>query len=330
MSYDPFEVLQEKVAAPRLRREDRAPEREAPSVSLAEAAEQSGLPEAVLAAAVRKGTLPSRTIAEQGVLRPGVQLDEVEFARESLSTSEVLPGGAEDAVDAERAEAAPSTSEPESAPEPEERAEAASLEDDVDAENPGPENPGPENPGPENTGPEDPGFGEPADRDDGASTALVEVELAVQGWREAKEALEVAREEHRAELVRLERVLLASEAREASTRRWGRVGAVAAGLVLLAAGAFVVQLQSGHGEALASERARAGLLEGQLEVTGQQLRERTGEVAAQRAAAAAAAERASVEATRASALGARVEALEAERAAAAAAWASALSSLGWR
>jgi hypothetical protein len=105
---------------------------------------------------------------------------------------------------------------------------------------------------------------------------------------------------------------------------------VAAGLVLLAAGVFVVRLQSGHGEAIAGERARAGLLEGQLQVTGQQLRERTGEVAAQRAAAAAAVERAEVEASRASALEARVEALEAERAAAAEAWAGALSALGWR
>ena len=323
MSYDPFEVLQEKVAAPRPRREDRAPEREAPSVSLAEAAEQSGLPEAVLAAAVRKGTLPSRTIAEQGVLRPGVQLDEVEFARESLSTPGALPVEVDeavevdDAVEAEPAEEAPPAPEPEPEPGPEreERGETPSLEDSERAEDPG-------------------GDGaadrDPTDRDDGASTALVEVELAVQGWREAKEALEVAREEHRAELVRLERVILASEAREASTRRWGRAGAVAAGLVLLAAGVFVVRLQSGHGEAIAGERARAGLLEGQLQVTGQQLRERTGEVAAQRAAAAAAVERAEVEASRASALEARVEALEAERAAAAEAWAGALSALGWR
>ena len=315
MSYDPFEVLQERVAAPRPRREDRAPAREAPSVSLAEAAEQSGLPEAVLAAAVRKGTLPSRTIAEQGVLRPGVQLDEVEFARESLSTPGALPVEVDEAVEAEPAEEAPPAPEPEPGPEREERGETPSLEDPEPAEDPG-------------------GDGaadrDPADRDDGASTALVEVELAVQGWREAKEALEVAREEHRAELVRLERVILASEAREASTRRWGRAGAVAAGLVLLAAGVFVVRLQSGHGEAIAGERARAGLLEGQLQVTGQQLRERTGEVAAQRAAAAAAVERAEVEASRASALEARVEAFEAERAAAAEAWAGALSALGWR
>ena len=321
MSYDPFEVLQEKVAAPRPRREDRAPEREAPSVSLAEAAEQSGLPEAVLAAAVRKGTLPSRTIAEQGVLRPGVQLDEVEFARESLSTPGALPVEVDeavevdDAVEAEPAEEAPPAPEPEPGPEREERGEAPSLEDPEPVEDPGGD---------------DAADRDPADRDDGASTALVEVELAVQGWREAKEALEVAREEHRAELVRLERVILASEAREASTRRWGRAGAVAAGLVLLAAGVFVVRLQSGHGEAIAGERARAGLLEGQLQVTGQQLRERTGEVAAQRAAAAAAVERAEVEASRASALEARVEALEAERAAAAEAWAGALSALGWR
>ena len=232
MSYDPFEVLQERVAAPRPRREDRAPAREAPSVSLAEAAEQSGLPEAVLAAAVRKGTLPSRTIAEQGVLRPGVQLDEVEFARESLSTPGALPVEVDeavevdDAVEAEPAEEAPPAPEPEPEPGPEreERGETPSLEDPEPAE--------------------DPADRDPTDRDDGASTALVEVELAVQGWREAKEALEVAREEHRAELVRLERVILASEAREASTRRWGRAGAVAAGLVLLAAGVFVVPFLS--------------------------------------------------------------------------------------
>ena len=153
MSYDPFEVLQEKVAAPRPRREDRAPAREAPSVSLAEAAEQSGLPEAVLAAAVRKGTLPSRTIAEQGVLRPGVQLDEVEFARESLSTPDTLPVEVDDAVEAEPAEEAPS------APEREERGEAPSLEDPEPVEDPGGD---------------DAADRDPADRDDGASTALVE------------------------------------------------------------------------------------------------------------------------------------------------------------
>ena len=91
MSYDPFEVLQEKVAAPRLQREEQAAAAPSPSISLAEAAEQSGLPEAVLAAAVRKGTLNTRTIADDGVLRPGVQLDEVAFARESLLTRAAPP-----------------------------------------------------------------------------------------------------------------------------------------------------------------------------------------------------------------------------------------------
>ena len=51
MSYDPFEVLQEKVAAPRSQGAEREAVPATPSISLAEAAEQSGLPEAVLAAA---------------------------------------------------------------------------------------------------------------------------------------------------------------------------------------------------------------------------------------------------------------------------------------
>ncbi|MDB4736467.1 hypothetical protein OAF93_01740, partial [Planctomycetota bacterium] len=61
MSYDPFEVLQEKVAAPRPQGTERDAAPATPSISLAEAAEQSGLPEAVLAAAVRKGTLNTHT-----------------------------------------------------------------------------------------------------------------------------------------------------------------------------------------------------------------------------------------------------------------------------
>ncbi|MBL6757722.1 MAG: hypothetical protein ISQ11_15090 [Planctomycetes bacterium] len=312
MSYDPFEVLQEKVAAPRSQGAEREAVPATPSISLAEAAEQSGLPEAVLAAAVRKGTLNTHTIADDGVLQPGVQLDEVEFARESLITDRAPRDAGEDgaAVEpeptADEGPAGPdSKAQPEPEPEPEPEPAGSSPSDEERAQG-----------------------AAAADEDRGG--ALVEVELAVQGWREAKEALEVAREEHRAELVRLERVIVASEAREASTRRWGRAAAVAAGVLLLGAAGFVIQLQSEHGETLSTERARAGLLEGQLQAAGQQLEQRAGEVERQAEAAAAAASRASQEAARAEALASRVSELEADRAAAAAAWEQALSSMGWR
>ena len=310
MSYDPFEVLQEKVAAPRPQGTEREAAPATPSISLAEAAEQSGLPEAVLAAAVRKGTLNTHTIADDGVLQPGVQLDEVEFARESLITDRAPRDAGEDgaAVEPEpTADEGPAGPETKAQPEPEPEPEPAgsSPSDEERAQG-----------------------AAAADEDRGG--ALVEVELAVQGWREAKEALEVAREEHRAELVRLERVIVASEAREASTRRWGRAAAVAAGVLLLGAAGFVIQLQSEHGETLSTERARAGLLEGQLQAAGQQLEQRAGEVERQAEAAAAAASRASQEAARAEALASRVSELEADRAAAAAAWEQALSSMGWR
>jgi hypothetical protein len=275
---------------------------------LAEAAEQSGLPEAVLAAAVRKGTLNTHTIADDGVLQPGVQLDEVEFARESLITDRAPRDAGEDgaAVEPEpTADEGPAGPDSKAQPEPEPEPAGSSPSDEERAQG-----------------------AAAADEDRGG--ALVEVELAVQGWREAKEALEVAREEHRAELVRLERVIVASEAREASTRRWGRAAAVAAGVLLLGAAGFVIQLQSEHGETLSTERARAGLLEGQLQAAGQQLEQRASEVERQAEAAAAAASRASQEAARAEALASRVSELEADRAAAAAAWEQALSSMGWR
>jgi len=308
MSYDPFEVLQEKVAAPRPQGTERDAAPATPSISLAEAAEQSGLPEAVLAAAVRKGTLNTHTIADDGVLQPGVQLDEVEFARESLITDRAPRDAGEDgaAVEPEpTADEGPAGPDSKAQPEPEPEPAGSSPSDEERAQG-----------------------AAAADEDRGG--ALVEVELAVQGWREAKEALEVAREEHRAELVRLERVIVASEAREASTRRWGRAAAVAAGVLLLGAAGFVIQLQSEHGETLSTERARAGLLEGQLQAAGQQLEQRAGEVERQAEAAAAAASRASQEAARAEALASRVSELEADRAAAAAAWEQALSSMGWR
>lgn len=303
MSYDPFEVLQEKVAAPRSQGAEREAAPATPSISLAEAAEQSGLPEAVLAAAVRKGTLNTHTIADDGVLQPGVQLDEVEFARESLATDSTPRGESARSV-------APAQEEGVDPPAPE-------IDDAPGAGQPSTEE---ETPGAQS---------EPATEPE-SSAALVEVELAVQGWREAKEALEVAREEHRAELVRLERVIVASEVRETSTRRWGRASAVVAGLILVGAAGFVIQLQSEHGETLSTERGRAGLLEGQLQSAGQQLEQRASEVERQAEAAAAAASRASQEAARAEALASRVSELEADRAAAAAAWEQALSSMGWR
>jgi short subunit dehydrogenase-like uncharacterized protein len=105
---------------------------------------------------------------------------------------------------------------------------------------------------------------------------------------------------------------------------------VAAGVLLLGAAGFVIQLQSEHGETLSTERARAGRLEGQLQSAGQQLEQRASEVERQAEAAAAAASRASQEAARAEALASRVSELEADRAAAAAAWEQALSSMGWR
>ena len=318
MSYDPFEVLQEKVAAPRPQGTERDAAPATPSISLAEAAEQSGLPEAVLAAAVRKGTLNTHTIADDGVLQPGVQLDEVEFARESLITDRTpreaesrgpaveLDPVAEIAPDGAESQAQPGA-EPDVEPEAEPEAETAGSSPSGEERSQG-----------------------AAGADENRGGALVEVELAVQGWREAKEALEVAREEHRAELVRLERVIVASEAREASTRQWGRASAVAAGVLLLGAAGFVIQLQSEHGETLSTERTRAGRLEGQLQSAGQQLEQRASEVERQAEAAAAAANRASQEAARAEALAGRVSELEADRAAAAAAWEQALSSMGWR
>jgi hypothetical protein len=314
MSYDPFEVLQEKVAAPRPQGAEREAAPATPSISLAEAAEQSGLPQAVLAAAVRKGTLNTHTIADDGVLQPGVQLDEVELARESLVADRPSRGAESRGPVVEPdsvAEDAPDGTEPQALP---------GAEPDVE--------PGAETAG-SSPSEEERAHGS-AGPDEDRGGALVEVELAVQGWREAKEALEVAREEHRAELVRLEKVIVASEVREASSRRWGRAAAVAAGVLLLGAAGFVIQLQSEHGETLSTERARVGLLEGQLQAAGQQLEQRASEVERQVEAAAAAASRASQEAARAEALTSRVTELEADRAAAAAAWEQALASMGWR
>ena len=101
--------------------------------------------------------------------------------------------------------------------------------------------------------------------------ALETVDMAVQGWREAREALDVARREHREEITRtiaayenqlqlrdqdLARTVALADAREVRAVRWGRVAAL--GLVVaLAAG---VKLTGDAGERLATERVRAGIL----------------------------------------------------------------------
>lgn len=116
--------------------------------------------------------------------------------------------------------------------------------------------------------PEEPVAGQP---EQAGSQELQTVDVAIQGWREAREALEVSRREHREELTRTiasyEGQLRARDAhgaeasrshgaREARAVRWGRAAAVAL-LAVLAMGVWLTGRASGR---LADERVRAGIL----------------------------------------------------------------------
>jgi len=94
--------------------------------------------------------------------------------------------------------------------------------------------------------------------------------MAVQGWREAKDALELARTDHREELAR---IAGAHERELRAATGGGRLARLASALLatLLAVGVGVAfKLQADAARVLADERGRAGKLEGQLEAVGEQ------------------------------------------------------------
>ena len=218
---------------------------------------------------IKKGTLRSVRVLHRDSIVVGVELEELarHYDIEQPATApEAAPAGAEQPHGAQ-------ASEPTRQP-------------STEAEQPANPSPGPSkaDSGPEvarETNPgEQPTSGAPGPEESPRSQALETVDMAVQGWREAREALEVARREHREEITRtiasyenqlqlrdqdLARHVSVSEAREARATRWGRVAAL--GLVLaLAAG---VQLTEDAGERLSTERVRAGVLDqqkGALEV----------------------------------------------------------------
>ena len=147
------------------------------------------------------------------------------------------------------------------------------------------------------------------------------MDVAIQGWREAREALEVSRREHREELTRTiasyESQLQARDAhgaeatrdhdaREARAVLWGRAAAIG----LVAALALGGWLTGETSDRLADERVRAAILTEQTRAIAAEKAALEGALERQGAALEAAGEALERAEADASALGAEREALE--------------------
>jgi len=220
-------------------------------IPLAAAAAMEGVPSVqALRKRIKKGTLQSVRVLHRDSIVVGVELEELArhypgaFGSEGTTTP---PPDAHDKQPQGHAE------QPGTPPEAHERPHSAPIEEQPVAPEPQPE--------------------ETADEQPGATGAqeLQTVDVAIQGWREAREALEVSRREHREELTRTiasyESLLRARDtqgaeatrihgAREARAVRWGR----AAAITLLAALVIGNWLMGRAGDRLADERVRAGIL----------------------------------------------------------------------
>ena len=265
-------------------------------ISLAEAAELEGVPTVqALRQRIKRGTLRSVRVMRGGAIVAGVELEELErvFGATAAPLEGEQGGGKAEQGDKQGEQAPTGAGGP--------------AEDKAEAR-------------PEQGG----GKPEPeATSSRGSSNALQTVEMAVQGWREAKDALELARTDHREELAR---IAGAHERELRAATGGGRLARLASALLatLLAVGVGVAfNLQADAARVLADERGRAGKLEGQLEAVGEQ-----------NAKAALALE---VELERGRTLSAEreriageLEELQAERQAAQEAAKAALSRIGWR
>lgn len=253
-------------------------------IPLAAAAAMEGVPSVqALRKRIKKGTLRSVRVLHRDSIVVGVELDEL--ARHypgAVATGGTTPPASTSPVEQPAGASEPRNNPPEAHVEPQ---SSPSEEEPVVPE-----------PQPEESAAEQP---EPA-----GSQELQTVDVAIQGWREAREALEMSRREHREEITRTiasyESQLRARDAqgteatgihsaREARALRWG----LAAAIGLLAALAVGVWLTGRAGDRLADERVRAGILT-----------EQTRALSAEKAALEGALER------KGAALGAAGEALE--------------------
>ena len=219
-------------------------------IPLAAAAAMEGVPSVqALRKRIKKGTLQSVRVLHRDSIVVGVELEEL--ARHYPGPT---PGGTTPAPPSPL-EGQPSgpPERPCTPPEAHEEQPSCSLEGEPVAPD---------------AQPEEPLAGQP---EQAGSQELQTVEVAIQGWREAREALEVSRREHREELTRTiasyEGQLRArdahraeasrnQDAREARAVRWGRAAAMAL-IAVLAMGVWLAGRASGR---LADERVRAGIL----------------------------------------------------------------------
>jgi hypothetical protein len=273
------------------------------ALSLKEAAALEGVPSVqALRQRIQRGTLQTVRVTRGGSVIVGVEFEELErIFGVTLGPSEAEHGPGKDEQAEEQAEQGPEGSgEPES-----DREEARS--------------------GNEHRKPEsDPSSYE------GASTALQTVEMAVQGWREAKDALELARIDHREELTRL---ASAHERELKAATGGGRLARLVSGLLatLLVVGAgLAFKLQADAGRKLAVEAEKTGMLRGELEGMGNELLLRSRQLEGERSALQAETIRAEAAVGEASRLEAELRELQAEREAAQEAAKAALTRLGWR
>ena len=227
-------------------------------IPLAAAAAMEGVPSVqALRKRIKKGTLQSVRVLHRDAIVVGVELEEL--ARHypgALMPQEAPPppSGSPEAQPAPGSEGSDNPAEqPDNPPDAHQQPHPAPQDRGSVAPDAQPDEPLGEQP-------------EPA-----GSQELQTVDVAIQGWREAREALEVSRREHREELTRTiasyEGQLRARdahgaeasrshEAREARAVRWGRAAAMAL-LAVLAMGVWLTGRASGR---LADERVRAGIL----------------------------------------------------------------------
>ncbi len=230
-------------------------------IPLAVAAAMDGVPSVqALRKRIKKGTLRAVRVLHRDSIVVGIELEELERQ---------YPGATQPPLATSTTPAPPtpppsgSTRQPDNPKEGSENADPSPPRGAPVAQDEQPDSQEPEQPAP--TG----------------HQALQSVDMAVQGWREAREALENSRREHREEITRtiasyegqlqardLERAqaLKLHGAREVRWARWG----LGATITLVAALATGVWLATTSADRLADERVRAGILTEQKAVLSQE------------------------------------------------------------
>jgi hypothetical protein len=277
-------------------------------IPLAAAAAMEGVPSVqALRKRIKKGTLQSVRVLHRDAIVVGVELEEL--ARHypgALMPQEAPPppSGSPEAQPAPGSEGSDNPAEqPDNPPDAHQQPHPAPQDRGSVAPDAQPDEPLGEQP-------------EPA-----GSQELQTVDVAIQGWREAREALEVSRREHREELTRTiasyESQLQARDAhgaeatrnhdaREARAVLWGRAAAIG----LVAALALGGWLTGETSDRLADERVRAAILTEQTRAIAADKAALEGALERQGAALEAAGEALERAEADASALGAEREALE--------------------